>query len=257
MIRLFSVIFLIVALCRHGHSQTNPSSALAMSLEGFYSGSYMSRKKDVEHTNSVFLKYISDNKIIIRESKFGPFELTVTDNGDDTLFFRSSLEKMKVKYIKTSRRISFISDVDGERVNFNGKYSYKDAEDLARIKAKNEESLKALKEELRYYGIFYGSINFNNDDKIIMDTVIVYDFVKTHTKENLIIDDKIARFISKSEAFDPFEIKVLSSNNGNLISAHLKDSLDLQLNYETQTLYLENRFAGYIFQGILIESKSK
>lgn len=218
---------------------------------------YISKKKSSQHTGTIFLKHDGDNKIKVVESDFGPFTITITESKNDTLFWKSSVKEMKVKYIKSSRRITFISMVDGQRVNFNGKFSHRDEKDLAALKAKNEAILKAKKEEIRYYGVFYGSVELKNSDKVIMDTIIVNDFVRTNKKDNYIIEDKMAKFSSKSGAFKPFDTQIKVMNDGSLITSYLNNSLDLKLNYETNTLYFDNRLSGFTFQGILIEGKSK
>ncbi len=253
--KLYIFIFSIILLNGNIFGQRNVDLNFASSIEGYYSGSYISRKKIEKNATTLFLK--SEKGVIkVNESIFGPFQFKVKFSDKDTLHFNSSIEGMKIKYIKSSKRISFISKLDSQIVNFNGKFSHKDLADLEKKKLENDTRLALKKGEIYYYGKFFGTLTLATDQKLL-DTIIITQLNKKYEDGNLLIEEKHAIISSSNNNFKPFETPLKITNSGQLILANNNSDLVFRLNYENQTLYFVHKSFDLRFEGIEVEGQTK
>ncbi|MBK9552316.1 MAG: hypothetical protein IPO45_09005 [Saprospiraceae bacterium] len=253
--KLYILLFIMFSMQINVSAQKKTDLKLASSIEGYYSGFYISKKKIEKNSATLFLE--SDKEVIkVNESIFGPFQFKVKYADTDTLFFISSIKEMKIKYIKSSKRITFISLVDNQIVNFNAKYSHKDDADLKNKILENEAKLASKKESIKYYGKFYGTLKIE-DGIGSLDTIIVTQVNKKHIDGNLIIQDKYAMISSYNNNFKPFETPLKITNSGLLILANNNADLTFRLNYDNKTLYFVHKANGLRFEGIEVEGQTK
>ena len=228
----------------------------ASGLEGHYNGAYISRKKDDFGTKTMFLKYVNSSTLVSEGSPFGNFEIKINDQKKDTLHFTSSLKDMKIKYVKSSKRITIIGNIDGAIVNFSGRFSHKNQQDLDRKKIANDSLLNIQHNKLKYFGVYYGTLEIAGSDKKMMDTIVVTSFEKVYNEGNYSVADKMAAISSKGGHFKEFTTNVKLIENGVAVISHKNNNLNMKLSYESKTIYFEEKYLGLKFQGIEIQGKS-
>lgn len=254
--KFFAIIFFFYFSIGTIFSQTKNKNTFAKSLEGHYNGPFMSKKKSEFGTRTLFLKYSKKNVLVSEKSPFGIFEVTVKEEKKDTIFFNSSVKDMKIKYIKSSKRLTIIGKVDGQIVNFSGKYSHKDEKDLAIKKMRVDSLSKIERGKTKYYGIFYGTLVRKNADFSVMDTIVVKNFEKQYLEGDYSILEKMASISSKGNHFKEFDTNVKILNDGQIIIQHKNNSLIMKLDYDSKTFYFEDNISGMKFEGIEVQGKS-
>jgi len=255
MIRLI-ISFSIMCFVISAQAQSKLDISLAKSMEGHYNGNYISKKSKDFGTKSMVFEYLSKNQLSVRNSPFGAFSATVIDSKKDTIFLTSSVQEMKLKYIKSSKRIQVISKIEGNIVNFSGKFSHKDEADLAKRRMVNDSIQEAQSKMTNYFGKFYGSVTMKGNDVAVMDTIIVTRLDKKYVEGNYNVSDKMAMFSSAKGLFKNFTTLIKITNSGNKIVSYENKYLKMTLDYDVKTLYFDETLHGIKFQGIQTEGKS-
>ena len=223
------------------------------SICGTYSGNYITKKGVPKNGAEMVLMYQDHHTIQVIESDFGAFKIYLDDISPDTLYPRSSMEGMRIKYTKSSKRIFINAPIQGITTTYIGKFRYRDSGDLERQKAAYDSIMRHKSKEVKTYGTYYGTIFNSKTNKRQSDTIKVFDFKIDQTEGNFQVKYKMARIIFSGADSQPYEIRVEYNPNNKTIRQSGKSSIKLFIDLENKVIRFEDKVKKIKFEGIRIE----